>query len=133
MGMYTGLIFKGIIKKELRESFNDIAEYGKWEESNDKILYGFSKISRYRDIPCGALCYMPESWDKDVNLKKKRYDIKTGFWGFKCSLKNYDYTIEEFFKIIPYFTEYLIHLEYLYEDWEESKYYKLENGKIIEV
>jgi hypothetical protein len=133
MGMYTGIIFKGIIKKELRKDFKDIAEYGKWEESNDKILYNFSKISRYRDIPCGALCYMPESWDEDVNSKNKKYDINTGFWSFKCSLKNYDYTIEEFFKIIPHFTEYLIYLEYLYEDWEESKYYKLEDNKIIEV
>lgn len=131
MGMYTGLRFKGIVKKEFIKEIAQIRLNGEWENSNNKVLRGFSKISRYRDIPCGALCYMPNEWDNDINFKS-RYDIKTGFWSFQCSLKNYDYTIEEFFKIIPCFTECLIHLECLYEDWEESMFYILEDNKIIE-
>jgi hypothetical protein len=130
MGMYTGLRFKGIIKKEFIKEIAKIRLNGEWENSNDKVLRGFSKISRYRDIPCGALSYMPDEWDDDVNFYK--FDINTRFWAFQCSLKNYDYTIEEFFKIIPYFTEYLIHLEKFYEDWEEPEFYILEDNKIIE-
>lgn len=38
MGMYTGLRFKGIVKEKFRKDFEDIALYGDWENSNNKVF-----------------------------------------------------------------------------------------------
>ena len=78
---------------------------------------------------------MPNEWENiiegDGKLEfDKRYNKETGFWCFQCSLKNYDDTIEEFFKILPYFIESADYIEVLYEEWEYSSKYELLNNEV---
>lgn len=141
MGMYTGLRFKGTIKKEFRNEFEDIALSGDWEESNNEVFKGFGGVSRARFIPCGALAYMPDEWETEPYDKyhngtptdgfDRTYDKESGRWTFQCSLKNYENTIEEFLSIVPYFIEEVEHAEVYYEEWRYSKRYKLINGEML--
>lgn len=151
MGMYTGIRFKGVVKPEFRKDFRDIAMGGMWEESNDERFKEYSTIDRYSFIPCGALAYMPDSWEEDyINDNgarelefgeyfrkvatdgfERQYNENTGYWAFQCSLKNYSDTIEYFFELIPYFVESIEHLEYFYEEWRYSTKYELINGKVL--
>lgn len=132
MGMYTGLRFKGYVKPQFRESFEEIAIKGEWEESKDKKFKEFSKLPRASSIPCGTLSLYAIEWEEDETFDRK-YDKKTGYWCFQCSLKNYYDEIDNFINIIPYFIESAIHIEELYEESEESTFYTLKDGKIIEI
>ena len=141
MGMYTGLRFKGIVKEEFRNDFEDIALCGDWSESNDEVLRRFGNVSRASFIPCGTLCYMPSKWEVGfingvyyeipTDGFERTYDKNTGRWTFQCSLKNYDYTIEEFMKIVPYFIEEVEHAEVFYEEWSHSEKLELVNGEMV--
>ena len=151
MGMYTGIRFKGIVKKEFRSEFERIAYGGEWDEHSDEKFIEFSKVDRAGFIPCGMSCYMPDEWEKDyINSKGEKeidfanyykqvatdgfnrtYDENTGYWSFQCSLKNYSGTIESFFELLPYFIESIEHLEYFYEEWQYSEKYELINGEVI--
>ena len=132
MGMYTGIRFKGIVKEEFRNEFEDIALDGNWDISNNKIFRQFGNVSRANFIPCGVLFYMPVEWETvNKNGFDRAYDKDTGRWTFQCSLKNYDYTIEHFFKIVPYFIEKIEHAEVYYEEWSHSVKLELIDGKII--
>ena len=139
--MYTGLRFKGVVKKEFRYNFEKIAMNGAWEDSNDEVFKGFSKISRAMFIPCGALSYMPDEWEtepfdeyrngKPTDGFDRTYNRETGRWTFQCSLKNYDDTIGKFLEIVPYFIEEVEHAEVFYEECRYSKRYELVDEKII--
>lgn len=140
MGMYTGLRFKGIVKEEFRNEFADIALNGNWEESNNEVFKQFGSVSRASFIPCGALAYMPVEWETERFGKHhndiptdgfdRTYDKESGRWTFQCSLKNYEDTIEEFLKIVPYFIEEVEHAEVYYETWRYSERYELVDGKM---
>ena len=132
MGMYTGIRFKGIIKKEYLDGFDDIAFRGNWELSNHEIFREFGKLPRADMIPRGSLSYMPDEWEQthDFDLC---FDQSKGRWEFNCSLKNYNGEVEEFLEMIPNFVEYLIYLEVRYEEWEESRFYQLVDGQLKEV
>lgn len=127
MGMYTGLRFKGTVKEKLRKDFNSIAMSGEWSDSTDKILANFGEVSRASFIPCGSLAYMPDSWDNEDKIERF-YDVKTGYWTFQCSLKNYEDTIEFFLELVPYFTESVEYCEVFYEEWTFSARYELIDG-----
>lgn len=140
MGMYTGLRFKGTVKKEFRDKFKDIAMYGNWEESDDIVFRTFGENYRAPFIPRGALCYMPEEWEIesidgkyriDADGFNRTYDKENGRWTFQCSLKNYDHTIEDFLNMIPYFVEDVEHAEVLYEEWDCSEKWELIDGKMV--
>lgn len=141
MGMYTGLRFKGIVKKEFRKEFEDIALDGDWKESNDNVFKEFGNVSRASFIPCGALAYMPDEWETapyneygdgvPTDGFDRTYDEETGRWTFQCSLKNYNDTIEEFLKIVPYFIEEVEHAEVYYEEWRYSERYDLIDGTML--
>lgn len=151
MGMYTGIRFKGYVKPEFRQDFEDIALNGEWEESNIKEFREFGKkFGRASFIPCGSLSYMPDEWEsfndgfeKYSNLWwasavatdgfERTYDKETGYWAFQCSLKNYEDEIENWFELVPLFIERIDHLEYFYEEWEYSRRYDLIGGKIVRV
>lgn len=140
MGTYTGIRFKGYVKKEFRNDFEKIALNGDWELSEDDVLNSFSNISRASFIPCGCLSYMPDEWGQEPydNYKdeiptdgfERTWDKETGYWTFQCSLKNHNNTIEKWFEILPYFIEKINHFEVYYEEWEYSKKYDLVNEKI---
>lgn len=143
MGMYTGLRFKGTVKKEFRDTFEDIALNGSWEDSDDREFWMFGSNNwRASFIPCGSLCYMPNSWEKYENDEYwngiatdgfgRTYNKETGYWTFQCSLKNYEDTIEEFLELLPYFIESVEHVEVFYEEWDYSTKYELVGGKMIE-
>lgn len=142
MGMYTGLRFKGIVKEEFRNEFENIALSGDWEESENKVFKEFGNVSRASFIPCGALAYMPDEWETapyneygdgvPTDGFDRTYDKETGRWTFQCSLKNYNNTIEEFFNIVPYFIEEIEHAEVFYEEWRYSIKIELIDGKIVE-
>jgi len=135
MGMYTGLRFKGVVKKQFREEFAHIALMGCWEDSKDEKINNFSNTSRASFIPCGALCYMPEEWeDEEENPTdgfERTYNKEDGLWTFQCSLKNYDDTIEEFLALAPYFIESVEHCEVFYEEWSYSEKYELVGNTIV--
>ena len=142
MGMYTGLRFKGIVKEEFRDSFEDIAMYGKWSESNDPMFLLFNEDYRAPFIPCGWLAYMPEEWQiESIDWKytidtdgfNRTYNKDTGRWTFQCSLKNYEHTIEKFLDMVPYFVESVEHVEVYYEEWRWSEKWELINGKMVMV
>ena len=153
MGMYTGIRFKGYVKKEFRDTFEDIAMKGDWDKSNDEVFSNFGKLGRSGFIPCGSLSYMPDKWETDyINEQgekeidfanyykqvatdgfKRSYNKETGYWTFQCSLKNYEDEIEQWFEILPYFIESIEHLEYFYEEWNYSSRYDFVDNKIQEV
>ena len=130
MGMYTGLRFKGVVKEQFREGFEEIALDGAWGDSADERLRGFANDCRASFIPCGALSYMP--WYDDDEEFARTYDTKTGVWTFQCSLKNYNDTIEAFLDLVPYFIENVEFCEVLYESWAWSVSYELVEGKMKE-
>lgn len=134
MGTYTNLRFKGKLKNEFIEGFEDIAFDGEWEAHNDLIFKKFGELDRSFCIPSGTSSYFPNEWiDKEgvpTNDFKTSYSEETGCWGFQCSLKNYKNTIQEFFLILPYFVEEVHHLEYYYEEDDFSQEYGLINGEI---
>lgn len=140
MGDYTGLRFKGIVKEQFREVFGDIALSGKWQESSDAVFRQFGDIPRASFIPCGALAYMPDSWGKAPYNEcgygnatdgfERGYDKQTGRWTFQSSLKNCDDTIQEFFKIVPYFMESVEIAEVYYEYNTWSKLFVLIGDKM---
>jgi hypothetical protein len=131
MGMYTGIRFKGYVKSQFRNNFENIAIRGLWNESEDEIFKEFGKIGRSSFIPCGCLSYMPDKWESEpfdeygdgipTDGFNRTWNKETGYWTFQCSLKNYNSEIEEWFKIVPYFIEKIEHLEYFYEEWTYSK------------
>jgi len=129
MGMYTGLRFKGIVKKEFRKDFKDIAMNGEWDNSKDKRFADFGKVSRASFIPCGVLTYMPNEWENDGF--EQTYNEESGFWSFQCSLKNYEDTIEEFLALVPYFIESVEHCEVFYEEWIYSEKYEMVGNIIV--
>lgn len=131
MGMYTGIRFKGYVKQEFKEIFNDIALYGDWEESNISEFNEFGNIPISSFIPCGVLSYMPDEWDNDSF--NRSYDKNTGFWKFSCSLKNGDNTIEHFIELIPFFIETVEYFEYYYEEWEYSQKWELIDNQMIKI
>lgn len=141
MGMYTGIRFKGIVKEEFRDKFEDIAMSGEWNESDVPEFKKFGNISRSGFIPCGVLAYMPDEWEEEPFDKwyngiptdgfERTYNKETGRWTFQCSLKNYENEIETFFELIPFFVESIEHLEYFYEEWGYSSRYDLVDGKVV--
>ena len=139
MGMYTGVRFKGIVKTEFRRDFSRIALFGEWDDAKDETIRSFSEVDRCSFIPCGALSYMPDEWQTNVDEYgdggatdgfERAYGDKTGYWAFQCSLKNYTGTIEAFLKLLPYFIESVEHLEVFYEEWDWSEKYELIDGEI---
>lgn len=138
--MYTGLRFKGTVKEEFRDKFEDIAMHGSWEESDDYMFHAFSDNSRASFIPLGMLCYMPEEWEIESIDRKytidtdgfnRTYDKESGRWTFQCSLKNYEHTIEDFLDMVPYFVEDVEHAEVFYEEWDCSEKWELIDGKMV--
>ena len=130
VGMYTSLRFIGTIKEEWRESFENIAEHGWWDDSSYPIFVEISKDQRMDFIPCGSLCCAPDDWYLADKFERS-YSCTTGIWTFKCSLKNYDRTIEKFLEIIPELCESIEHCEYFYEEWDTSRLYNFVNGELV--
>lgn len=130
MGMYTGLRFKGVVKKQFRKTFDSIAMSGDWENSDDAKFKEFGNYDRASFIPLGRLCYMP--WDDNDKEFERSYDEKTGRWVFQCSLKNYSETIEVFLELVPYFMESVEFCEVLYEEWGWSAGHELIGDKMVE-
>ena len=128
MGMYTGLRFKGVVKPEFRDGFEQIALDGEWDSFEQfKIL---AQDDRSSFIPMGALSYMPLEWDNDGEFERS-WNSDTGEWIFQCSLKNYDDTIRKFIDLCPKFLESVEHCEYFYEESDRSTFYDLEDNKMI--
>lgn len=149
MGMYTGIRFKGYVKEEYRDSFEDIALNGDWGSSDVSAFRDFGEcFNRASFIPCGSLAYMPDKWERyDNNLEKysdewfmsaidtdgfhRTWNKESGYWTFQCSLKNYEDEIENWFELLPLFIEEIEHLEYFYEEWNYSHRYELIDNKVI--
>lgn len=149
MGMYTGIRFKGYIKEEYRDNFEDIALSGNWDESGISEFEEFgNSFSRASFIPRGSLCYMPDEWEKydskhekysdewyrsvmDTDGFHRTWDKESGYWTFQCSLKNYEDEIEAWLELLPLFVDKIEHLEYFYEEWSYSRQYKLIDNEIV--
>lgn len=140
MGMYTGLRLKVTVKEEYRKMIKEINEGEEWSKFADQIpfLTAYSKQARSGFIPRGVLCYMPSSWETGdypnevaTDGFERNIDLKTGYWSFQCSLKNYEGEIQQFFKeVLPNIISASEHIEYLYEEWETSDFYEFVNGEI---
>lgn len=138
MGMYTGLRFKAIIKKEYRDDINQLINDSNetWRVCKNEVLKSFDTINRSDFIPFGPLCYMPNCWENPENEEatdgfERYFNKATGLLCFQCSLKNYNNTIEYFINnIASLICEELIHCEVLYEEFSTSTFYELKCGKI---
>ncbi|MBD8839428.1 hypothetical protein IFU39_16570 [Paenibacillus sp. CFBP 13594] len=59
------------------------------------------------------------------------FNKETGLWTFQCSLKNYESTIEYFLEnVLSKVVETIIHLEYYYEEWDQSIMFEFIEGQI---
>ena len=149
MGMYTGVRAKLVIKDEFVPMIQLMMEESlDWHEIQEKMdvpeeIKQYADCSRSSFIPRGALAYMPDEWEQEpydeyhsgvpTDGFDRKFDPETKVWSFQCSLKNYDDTIEEFFKlVVPLITKEIIHLEEYYEKWETSVLYELKDGKVEE-
>ena len=110
MGMYTGLKGKVILKekyKSLAERYE--FEWNMWL-SEAPELKEWDEYTRSSMIPYGALCYMPNEWDKEP------VSYNNGEWFLCCSLKDYENTIHYFItKVLPIIADSW-DLEELYEE-----------------
>lgn len=146
MGQKAGLRFKGYIKEQYRGEFESLGMSGGWEIGNYispssklKKLFSsdrfriFSKDSRSFFIPHGSIKDIPFSSTHENGIATDGFDLdydeKTGYWQFQCELKNYNGTIEKFIDMVPDLCSKVEHLEYLDEDWEESRLYALGANK----
>lgn len=108
MGEYTALAIKGIVKEEFRK-FTDALIGGNWISVPDPKFQEFARVSRADFIPRGHSCYFNSEYctfaDVDCEQGDPFYIEETGEYNVFCSLKNYDKTIQEFFKLIPHFMQ----------------------------
>ena len=143
MGMYTGLRFKGIVKKEFINEIKTLFDKQDWNDCSHPKLKEFGEFERSNYIPFGGLSYMPDCWEgKPYDETKpwicpatdgfeKKFNEITGYWSFQCSLKNYGSELEYFIEeIIPLICEKVFHCEYLYEEDTVSTMYELVEGEI---
>ena len=137
--MYTGLRFKGIVKKQFRADFKPVAMAGEWNSNPDERLLSFGKNSRSGFIPCGGLAYMPRQWETKpydygcgaaTDGFDRTWNEDTGYWTFQCSLKEHK-TIDAFLKLLPYFIESVQHCEVFYEQWDWSEKWELINDQMV--
>ena len=133
MGEYTALAFKAIVKPEFRQ-FEDAYLYGDWARQSDPEFKKFGTVSRSGCIPNGRSCYFADFCRFEempaIEQAHPNYNKDTGEWEVFCSLKNYDQTIEEFFKFIPYFIE-KADIIYTKFNGEAPKYrYALQDGEV---
>lgn len=147
MGMYTGLAFKAIIKPEFRKYkciyTPDLSDYDYdgllyWMKTDVEKFTEFGKNDRSCMIPTGYSAYFDDylyddTMDIDVQQAHPSYNEETGEWQVYCSLKNYDHEIEKFFELMPYFIEKCDRIYYKHEYMSDPWYYKLENGKIVQI
>lgn len=129
MGDYTGLRFKGIVKKEYRDDIKTLLETEDYSKLKHDIFKEFTKCERYSMIPFGNDIEAVESrWETNQNKDgfDTKFNYETGFFSFQCCLKNYDSTIEYYLeKVVPEVYEKIIHCEYLYCYDTVSRLYKL--------
>lgn len=143
MGMYTGLRVKVTVKKDYRDMIEAIHNGDSWCDYAEEFpfLANYAKQGRAEFIPNGVLSYMPDNWEEGEFPRQKatdgfgtKIDLATGKWSFQCSLKNYNDEIEQFFEeVLPHLLESSEHIEYFYEEWEESKMYEFANGNIVQL
>ncbi|WP_439187798.1 hypothetical protein [Bacillus subtilis] len=140
MGMYTGLRVKVTVKEEYRSMINQINRGAGWSEFSEEFpfLSNYALQTRAGLIPNGSLSYMPSSWatgeypnETPTDGFDTKIDMDTGYWTFQCSLKNYEGEIEQFFSdVLVNIISDSEHIEYFYEEWDESKYYEFVDGTI---
>lgn len=140
LGDYTGLRVKVTVKEEYRHMIQAINKGAEWNDFAEQFpfLSSYAKQDRAEFIPCGSLCYMPFSWETGeypsevaTDGFERNIDMETGYWTFQCSLKNYEGEIQHFFNgVLPNIISESEHIEYLYEDWDESTMYDYIDGKI---
>lgn len=152
--MYIGIRFKGYVKEEFRNIFEDIAIDGMWSDSSIEMFRNFGKLDKAHYIPCGEVKYMPLEWEErcentclieglEVPVPtdnyyitiatdgfERSYDEVTGYWTFQCSLPYNNGEIGKFYEMLPNFVDEVEHLEDYFELDDFSKKYELIDGKI---
>ena len=129
MGMYTGLRFQGVVREKFRKDMDKVVIMGRWDALQDPILREFGDQDRAGFIPHGILTYMPDSWEDEHRIVNC-WDENTGHWQFQCSLKNYNFTIEEFIDLLPYLCEYVHLCETMHEEDEYSTLWEVRGNQI---
>ena len=136
MGNYTGVRVKGIVKPEYKEMALQIYRGAPWSlfKNVSPLIEEYSSFERADKIPHGSLCYMPDSWDDDDEHDPwKSFSPWSGYWSMSCSLKN---TFEvKFFidKLLPEIFAVASHIEVYYDEWDDSIFYDLDDGKTVRV
>lgn len=140
MGMYTGLRVKVYVKQEYRKMIEEINNGEDWSEFTEEFpfLTSYSEQSRAEFIPNGALCYMPSRWESGefpnyipTDGFDRNIDLDTGYWTFQCSLKNYNNEIGQFFEeVLSNIIGSAEHIEFRYEEMNNSIMYAFKDGKI---
>jgi predicted transcriptional regulator len=135
MGMYYSLRCKLKLKKDfvpLIQSLLDSDNDDEWSNLKTEIdsIREYSKADRASFIPFGGLAYSPELWQSEED--EWCNEIVNDTWTFQCSIKTLS-TIESFFQnVVPIITEVSLHIELFYEEDNNSTFYKLIEGAVIE-
>lgn len=136
MSVYSSIRFKGIVKKEYRSTFKDIALNGKWEIYAFQPFLNYIENDRYSRIPCGFIGCVPKSWEDEYGNATDGFETQwnedTGYWAFQCSLNKGDDVIDDFIDILPELMETIEHCEVMCELWTNSVFYDINKyGAII--
>ncbi len=125
MGMYTGLRFKATLKPfvaEIMSKLYDDKDYSDFWGTIARIIpisNDWLNKDRRNFIPFGAIAYLPDDWDAESCTA----GLKETEWHVCCSLKNYSGEIELFLRdVLPTLISEICQVEYLYEEWSESKF-----------
>ena len=146
MGMYTGLRFKAIIKKEYAEAIQQMMEGNlRWDEMKAKFpesrpLTVMDGYDRANFIPYGGVEH--GYWEIEDDTAQygyrtpdewvRQFHKETREWVFQCSLKSID-TIHFFLEhVASEMVEEVIHIETLYCESRYSAVYDLVDGRIVE-
>lgn len=120
MGDYTLLTVKCKLHKKFIAPISDLVENNlDWSDIIEKYNLNFLRI--FASVPRSGL--IPNSGYLSEREIRKVWG--KGIWEFECELKDYENTIEEFFKVLPYMIDKLYQCETHYDCDYHPKIFKL--------
>lgn len=131
MSLYTGIRFKGVVNKDYRSTFKDIALYGIWEIYDFEPFTSFWRDNdRHAAIRIKGAPFLWSKWEKCDDFKEG-WDTESGYWSFQTMVNHGEELIDDFMNLLPELMESVEYLEILCECEDRSSIYKMQDGKLI--